>query len=163
MASIDTSDFGRLDYVEDDVFVFPAGLPGFEARQRFLLLTPPMVDPFCFLQSLDDGRLRFICLPVARVSTGYEISVNAEEAGMLEIAPARYDSASPEVAILTILTVPGEGMPTANMLAPVVLALKQHRGVQCIRPESGFSVEHPLQVCPETPAADPPAQPREVN
>lgn len=160
---IESSDFGRLDYTEDEVFVFPAGLPGFDTRQRFLLLTPPLVDPFCFLQSVEDARLRFICLPVARVHTSYQIALSSEEAALLDVEPATHGTGSTQVAILCVVTVPAEGTPTANMLAPIVLALQQRRGAQCIRAESGFSVEQELQVTQDSPATDPARRAGEAN
>lgn len=146
MPFIETTDFGRLDYAETDTFDFPAGLPGFEASHRFLLLTPPLVDPFCFLQSVEDGHLRFICLPAECVRAGYELTLSAEEAALLGCEPGVCNSSTPEFTLLCVVTVPSEGTPTANLLAPMVLAHQTRRGAQCIRPESGLGVDERLLV-----------------
>ncbi len=133
LPQIESREFGQLTYDENDVYLFPSGLPGFAGNREFLLVERGGLAPFCFLQSVAEGGLRFICLPTGMVDGAYQAEVGAEFAGELEIEPGSYGPASEGVQVLAILTIPEAGPATANLLAPVVLAPGTRRGCQCIQ------------------------------
>ena len=67
MPTIRTKKFGSIDYDDADIFEFPAGLPGFEAEQRFLCIERPALRPVAFLQSVSNPELCFITLPARSI------------------------------------------------------------------------------------------------
>lgn len=133
MPSIQSSEFGEVTFDESEVYLFPEGLHGFEGSKEYLLVQREGVAPFCFLQSVSDGALRFICLPAQTVDPSFVADVGAEDASELAIATGSYGPAAVDVQVLAILTIPEAGPPTANLFAPILLALATRRGRQCIQ------------------------------
>lgn len=133
MPSIDSSEFGELTYEESQVLLFPDGLHGFEDSKEFLLIQQESLAPFCFLQSLSEAALRFICLPARVIDSAYAAAVDEEDAGQLQIPAGNYAADRLDIEVLAILTIPEEGPATANLFAPVLLATATRRGRQCIQ------------------------------
>ena len=133
---LETTQFGPLDYSDGDVYRFPFGLPGFEDRQSFLLVERAEFAPLVFLQSTEQGSLRFACAPIQAIDPHYSAVLGENEAALLE----------PGSPLLTfgILTFSEASPPTVNLLAPVVLNGQTHVGVQSIQLESGYSAAHLL-------------------
>lgn len=121
MPTIRTKQFGSIDYDDADIFEFPAGLPGFEAEQRFLCIERPALRPVAFLQSVSNPELCFITLPARSVDPGYEVSIAPEELQVLGVAGPVVESLESSLACLAIVCLNNEGPPTANLLGPVIL------------------------------------------
>ena len=133
LPSIQSREFGLLTFDSTDVYLFPEGLHGFEDSREYLLMEREGLAPFCFLQSVTDGALRFICLPTQIIDAGFVVDLGMDDANDLELAAGSYGSADSGVCILAILTIPPEGPATANLFAPIVLATATRRGRQCIQ------------------------------
>ncbi len=140
----ETKHFGVVEYGEESVFDFPAGLPGFEDEHRFIAIEQPSTKPILFLQSLRTPDLCFITLPVLVVDPGYEPAISPDDLRLLELPEHRQPRLSSEVLCLAIISVSEGKPPTANLLAPVVINLKTRRAVQAIQSESGYSHRHVL-------------------
>lgn len=145
MPSISTKQFGIVQFAEEDVFEFPNGLPGFEAEHRFLCIERPALRPVVFLQSIAQTDLCFITLPARSVDPGYELEVAAEERTVLGFATAETPVWDQSLACLAIVCLPSEGIPTANLLGPVVLSRQTRKGVQAVRDDCRYSALTPLQ------------------
>lgn len=144
MPSIHSDEFGQVTFEAPEIYLFPEGLPGFEDSKEYLLLQREGFAPFCFLQSVGDGALRFICLPARVVDPAFCVDVGAEDASELEIAAGCYGSADSEVEVLAILTIPKGGPATANLFAPIVLAPATRRGRQCIQFGTSAAAAHAI-------------------
>jgi flagellar assembly factor FliW len=144
MPRIETSSFGAVEYTDDAVFEFPAGVPGFEDQCRFLPIERPAYLPLLFLQSLDPAGPCFITLPVLVVDPAYRLAVEPEERTLLGLAGDREPVIGADVLCLAILTVTGQGPATANLLSPVVVNMKTRVAVQIVQSESGYSHRHPV-------------------
>lgn len=138
MPEIEAAELGRVEYAESDVYTFPAGLPAFEERMRFVVLRPPHLAPLVFLVSPEPGPLRFICVPVKTVAPAYELRLGGEDAALV----MQEDTA--ELELLAVLTFEEGRAPTANLLAPVVLNPARRLGVQAVAADSPYSVAHSL-------------------
>jgi flagellar assembly factor FliW len=148
MPVLDSKNFGTLPYDPAAVIVFPAGLPGFEERRDFLPVRLPESEPLVFLQSLEDPGLCFVTLPLLAVEPGYQLTVADEDARV-----AGFPSGVPvvpggDVLCLTVVTLSEEG-PTVNLLAPIVVNLRNQRAVQAIAPNSTYAYNHPLMATAE--------------
>jgi flagellar assembly factor FliW len=143
MPFLETQNFDTIEYRENSTVDFPYGLPGFEERSRFVALTFPDSEPLVFLQSLDDGRLCFVTLPVLSIDRHYRLELGEEDLARLGLAPEQQPRIGQEVACLAVLTLQESG-PTANLLAPIVINIGNLKAVQAIMPESGYSHQHVL-------------------
>jgi len=139
-----TRHFGVIEYERQAVFEFPAGLPGFEDEREFVALEQPQTRPIVFLQSLKRPELCFITLPVQTIEPNYRLSVSAEDLRLLELAEDKQPEMGKDVVCLAIVAVAEGQPPTANLLAPVVVNLRNRRAVQAIQSDSGYSHRHPL-------------------
>ncbi|MBZ5621882.1 MAG: flagellar assembly protein FliW [Acidobacteriia bacterium] len=143
MAVAETNNFGRISYDPGAAIEFPCGLPGFDDRRRFVALQFEDTAPLTFLQSLERPDLCFITMPVLAVDPQYRLEVSGEDLGHLELPPNPQPRIGEEVLCLTVLSI-GESGPTANLLAPVVVNLRNLKAVQAVAPESGYSHQHAL-------------------
>ena len=144
MPMLSSRNFGPVEYQEESVFEFPAGLPGFEEERRFVPIEHAASKPIVFLQSLNRPSLCFITLPVLAVRGDFSLAISAEDLRTLELPEKRQPAIGAEVLCLAILSVAEGHMPTANLLAPVVVNLKTRRGLQSIQVDSSYSHQHPV-------------------
>jgi flagellar assembly factor FliW len=146
MATIETQQFGTVEYTEDAIFEFPTGLPGFESQRRFLCMERPALRPLVFLQSLENPALCFITLPARSVDPDYELSVSLEDLQVL--GPTESPTIGDSLACLAIVCLGQDQPATANLLGPVVLNKETRRGVQSIRDDTRYSAHHSIPSAP---------------
>jgi flagellar assembly factor FliW len=143
MPALPTTNFGTISFTTDSVFEFPRGLPGFEERHLFVPLQHPQTAPVIFLQSLEEPSLCFITLPILVVDPCYRLQVMDQDLEVLDWRADRQPRIGQDVLCLAVLSIRETG-PTANLLAPVVVDLNNHKAVQAVAPESDYSHQHPL-------------------
>lgn len=154
MPVLETKHFGTLSYEADSELEFPLGLPGFDDRKRFVAVHFVENDPLIYLQSLEDPALCFITMPILAVDPRYRLKVSGEDLGYLGLSPARQPRIGDDVLCLSVLSVRETG-PTANLLAPVVVNLRNRKAVQAVAPESDYSHQFalmPQETLPQTAA-----------
>lgn len=144
MAELKTTNFGTIEFSDDLVIEFPAGLPAFEDETRFVAIERVATAPFVFLQSLRRGELAFLTVPVTVLDAAYRLQIGPDDRRTLGLAAEAIVEPGRSVIGLAIVTVAeGQGM-TANQLAPVVICPGTRRGVQVIQYDSEYSIRHPL-------------------
>jgi flagellar assembly factor FliW len=146
MPRLQTTYFGELDYSEGSVYQFPHGLPGFETEQAFVFLRQPHTEPLMFMQSLGNQQLCFILLPILVAAPRYQVDLDPEYVSELKLTAGCNPRIGEDILCAAILTAsPGEPAgPTVNLMAPVVVNLKERIGMQVIQANSGHSHRHPL-------------------
>jgi flagellar assembly factor FliW len=145
MPLFESHNFGNIPYRPESLLSFPDGLPGFEERRSFLPVQGEDTDPLIFLQSLDDPSLCFVTLPALSIDPDYRLSIDDEDLEKLGLPPGRQPRIGKDVLCLVILSI-REGGPTANMLAPVVINLRNCIAVQAVAVEGEYSHQHQLVV-----------------
>ncbi len=142
MPECETRYFGTVSFDPPAAITFPAGLPGFAHRRRFLPLEEVSRRPLIFLQSLEDPQLCFLALPIAAVDPDYRLKMNHDDLALvgLERQPLPED----EACCWVIVAVGEDRIPTANLLAPVVLNRATGLAVQAVRDDSIYSSRHRL-------------------
>ena len=140
MPTLDTRQFGKIGYADETVLDFPCGMPAFEQHKRFLLIEKDSFAPFLFLQSLTDGQVSFLVVPVTRIDPAYQSALEPEDAELLGIG----DTPEPLVTLAVVTLAPG-GAPTANLVAPILIHLGNRKGVQSIQSGSAYSHQTPLR------------------
>jgi flagellar assembly factor FliW len=143
MSLTETKYFGKISFEPDSELEFPCGLPGFDGRKRFVAVTFPTSEPLIYLQSLDDPDLCFITMSLLAVDPRYRLNVSKEDLNLLGLPPASQLRMGEDVLCLTVLSMREEG-PTANLLAPIVVNLRNRRAVQAIAPEGEYSHQYEL-------------------
>ena len=143
MPVMETKNFGKISFEPDSELEFPSGLPGFDSRKRFVAVRFVESDPIIYLQSLEDSDLCFITMPILAVDPGYRLRVKGEDLGQLGLTAARQPRIGEDVLCLAVLSLRESG-PTANLLAPIVVNLRNRRAVQAVAPESEYSHQHEL-------------------
>ena len=136
---IATRQFGEMDVREQDIVRFERGLPGFEELKRFVFVEPEPDLPFSFLQSVDDADVAFIVTNPFLFYPDYEFELTEPTQEELNIRSER------DVAVWSVVTVRGQAAEaTINLLAPIVVNVKDKRGRQIVLHDSGYGTKHPL-------------------
>ena len=143
MPELQTKNFGVLPFSAESVFEFPLGLPGFEGRRRFVPVQEPRAAPIIFLQSVEEPSLCFVTMPVLVLDPAYRLQMVEQDLNLLEWHAERQPEVGADVLCLAVLSLRENGS-TANLLAPVVVNLKNNKAVQSVAAESNYSLRHPL-------------------
>ena len=136
--------FGELDYSSEAVFHFPEGIPAFEEQTSFVFLEQSQTHPLVFMQSLVNPGLCFIAVPGLVADPTYHPDLSPEDLALLGLPPQPSPQTRSDILCLTLVTLSEHADPTVNLASPIVLNLRNHKGVQAILPSSGYSLQHPL-------------------
>ncbi|HTS66642.1 MAG TPA: flagellar assembly protein FliW [Candidatus Acidoferrales bacterium] len=140
---METKNLGKISFEPESELEFPRGLPGFDARKRFVAVRFVESDPLLYLQSLEDPGLCFITMPILAVDPHYRLRVAGEDLQELGLSSNRQPRIGEDVMALTVVSIHETG-PTANLLAPVVVNLRNRRAVQAVTQEPGYSHQHAI-------------------
>ena len=144
MPQCETKYFESLNYEPGSEIEFPAGLPGFENCRWFLPLDDTARNPLLFLQSLEQPGLCFIMLPVLAIDPTYQLTLTEEDLSALALDATRQPVIGQGVLCFAVVAFGADGVPTANLLAPVVISLKNGKAVQQVRDDAVYGCRHPL-------------------
>jgi flagellar assembly factor FliW len=142
MPQCETKYFGTVSYDEQTVITFPAGLPAFENHRYFVPIEDAARLPFVFLQSLDDPRLCFLTVPVAALDPHYQLKMTAKDLAVIGLRQP--PEASTNLLCLAVVSFNPDAVPTANLLAPIVVNGQTHTGVQPVRDDSAYGCSYPI-------------------
>jgi len=120
------------------VLLFPEGLPGFENLTRFVLLQEEDLLPIVFLRSLAEPNICLPVTPVRCIRPEYDLRLEDDDRRVLDLA----DQAVPESDLMCLVVLKlGDGLQpaTANLLAPIVVNLRNHVAKQVIQIRSLYS------------------------
>ena len=143
MPILETTNFGDISYTPQSVFEFPNGLPGFDHNRRFIPVQNPRTAPILFLQSIEDGSLCFTTIPVRVLDPDYRLLLSEADLEALGYSPEAQPQIGTDVLCVAVLSIRESGA-TANLLAPIVVNLDNHKAVQAIAADSDYSHQHRL-------------------
>ena len=143
MPALDTTNFGTITFTAESVFDFPQGVPGFENRRQFVPVQNPQTAPILFLQSVEDASLCFTTIPVMVLDPRYRLRMVEPDLEVIGCPAGRQPRIGDDVLCLAVLAIRESG-PTANLLAPVVVNVRNLKAVQAVALESGYSHQHVL-------------------
>ncbi|NLM95356.1 MAG: flagellar assembly protein FliW [Firmicutes bacterium] len=137
---IETTRFGALEVLEDEILEFPSGILGFEEYKGYVILEIRKDGLFRCLQSTDDPDVAFVIIEPAVFWPDYQVQVEAE--ALAEIGPIDDPG---DVAIYAIVTVPRDvAKMTANLQAPLMINRKTRRGKQVVLTDGNYYTRHPI-------------------
>ena len=142
MPAVKTKYFGKIPYEAGSVIEFPAGLPAFEERRKFVLIQLPKTHPLLFLQSLDAPDVCFPVLRALAVDPQYRLQLAKEDLRRLDLPTSRQPRVGEDIECLAVVALRKAGA-TANLLAPVIINLRKMQAVQAVAGDS-YPLQHPL-------------------
>jgi flagellar assembly factor FliW len=134
---VDSTLLGRLEVPAARVLTFPAGLPGFEALRRFVLVGT-QGEGLHWLQSVEDAALSFLLADPFRFVEGYAVEV--PPADLAALGPVAED-APPLVLAVAVIE---RGMTgSLNLQGPIVINPATRLARQVIFPDSPWGMAYP--------------------
>jgi flagellar assembly factor FliW len=122
---------GRIRWNAAEELYFPAGLPGFEQCRRMVPVEIPSQRPLIYLQSAEDARVCFVAMPAPAVWPEFSLQVSEDDRAAIGLGE---DAAiGTDVMCLALLLPWGRSVQT-NLDAPIVINLRNGRGVQAVAP-----------------------------
>jgi flagellar assembly factor FliW len=137
---VETTRFGEIEILEEKIYYFPDGLPGFSECKKFCIVDNQKNTLFKWLQSIEKPELAFVIFDPFLILKNYDVFINDEELKTLEI------NKKEDVIITVIVTIP-KGKPeemTANLKAPLVFNIKKKKGMQIILNDNDYPLEYPV-------------------
>lgn len=137
---LETRLFGTVEYGQEDVISFPAGLPSFEDEHEFLLLPlgPATNDPLC-LQSVATPALTFVLLNPFTLSPSYAPRLRAQELQDLQV------ERDEDLCFYVLCAMKRPvGDSTVNLKCPVALNPDTRIAYQIILDTDDYHMRHPL-------------------
>lgn len=131
--------FSNLVYSEDDVILFPNGIPGFQDHTQFVLVEVPDYAPFEWLACVDGSKLRFAVINPLLFRPDYSPNVNKQQIADLEIEKPE------DILMYAIVTIKENTFEsTANLVGPVVINRAKRRGKQIIVDDDRYGTQEPI-------------------
>ena len=130
--------FGEIKVSETQKITIPDGLFGFEQFKEYYLADVE-ISPFLLLQSKEEAAIGFIVTEPFLFFGEYEFDLDDSTIKYLDIAD------KDDILILVIVTL-SENVKeiTANLLGPLVINRKTHKGVQYIINTDKYSTKHKI-------------------
>ncbi|MCL1875794.1 MAG: flagellar assembly protein FliW [Synergistaceae bacterium] len=138
--SINTTRFGELFYNEEDIIVFPRGIPGFERNHKWAIAGDE--DSIIkWLQSLDDAELALPITTPDIVMLEYNARIPDDEIELLGEVQSNED-----LALLSVVSIPPAAPwdMTVNLRAPILVNVKTRRAAQIIVLNEDYHLRHPV-------------------
>ncbi len=135
--TIETKNFGTIEFNNDSVITFNSGLPAFENNKKFVIIAEPDTD-FYYLQSVEDGELSLVLLDLCNLMPNYDPLVSEEQLSGL-------GSLGNNISIYNVCVIKGDIQNmTVNLMAPIIINNDTNLGHQVILENEEYSVKHTL-------------------
>jgi flagellar assembly factor FliW len=131
---INTSRFGMIEIMPEDILLFSKGLIGFEEHRHWVLLADPRSEAVAWLQSLNDPQVALPLVSPRRFSPGYQVRIARNQLTPLELAVL-------DQAFVLVVLNKNESELTVNLRAPVIINLSRCIGRQVVTTD-----EQPVQL-----------------
>lgn len=134
---INSDRFGKIEYSQNDVLIFPRGIPAFETRHDWIL-TGSDDNAIKWLQSIDDGSLALPVTSPDAIQPDYNARIPEDELKLIgSVNPS-------DLALLIVVSIPQDAPwnMTANLRAPILINLKSHKAVQVIALNEEYPIRH---------------------
>lgn len=136
---IETSRFGTVELMEDDIIEFSEGLLGFGNIRKFVLLDDPDDEIFAWLQSCENADIAFPVLEPELFTDNYRINLSKNDLASLSLASMEGTRA------FTIITIPEDATQmTANLKAPIVINVKKKLARQIVLQDNTLAIKEPI-------------------
>lgn len=128
-----------IEYKEEDVILFSAGLPGFEQLKKFVISSRAEHAPFHWLHSVSEEKIRFILINPLHFRPDYAPNIRKEDLDSLGVERKE------DLLLYVMVTLSSDiRNSTANMSGPILINIRRHVGMQVILDDQRFPVKEPI-------------------
>lgn len=136
---INTKYLGKVNIDKSSILSFPNGLLGLKDSQNFAIINMEDMPNFKFLQDIENPNISFLVINPWEFFPHYDIELPDSSLENIDINPKGENL----MEIYTIVTLNKEfKKSTANLLAPVVINLKEKKGKQFVLNNSPYTTKH---------------------
>ncbi|MCL1945599.1 MAG: flagellar assembly protein FliW [Chitinivibrionia bacterium] len=131
--------YENLVYSDNDIITFSDGVPGFEDNKKFVIVRNENYAPFEWLVCVDGTKLRFAMLNPMIPYPDYAPDISRAQVEGLNLQN------SDDILMYAFVTVadnPSDS--TLNLMAPVLINVKEKIGRQIILENSPYSTREPV-------------------
>lgn len=138
---INTKYLGKVNIDEASILSFPNGLLGLKDSNEFAIINLEDIPNFKFLQDIKNENISFLIVNPWDFFSDYDIELPDEKLENININPKGENL----MEIYNIVTLSKQfKKSTANLLAPVVINLKEKKGKQFVLNNSPYTTKHSL-------------------
>ncbi|KRQ85987.1 Flagellar assembly factor FliW [Caloramator mitchellensis] len=134
---IDTKFFGEIEIDENKILTFEKGIPGLEEYKKYAVIDVENSKLLC-LQSIEEKNIALLVIFPWDYVEDYEIELSDEEIQELEL------NTHEDVIVYNVITV-RENKITANLLAPIVVNVKNNKAKQIILNDKKYSIRQEIK------------------
>lgn len=140
MPEIESRILGKIDVSDDALYNLNGTILAFEDYNEFYLVNMDEEGTFKILQSKNDKNICFILIDPFLVFKNYEPDVHDDDIRYLGIENKE------DLYLLTIVSIPNSDFKTmsANLVAPIVFNIKNHKAKQCTVSGDKYTTRHPI-------------------
>ncbi len=136
---LETQSFGTLEYEEKAIIEIQEGMLGFSQHKRYLLIENEDIQPFKWLQSIDDRYVAFPVIDPRIVMSDYPLEISQEDVRNLGI------ELDCDLVTLVVAIIPEDPVrTTVNFKAPLLINHRRMIGKQIILTDSDYHTMQPL-------------------
>lgn len=137
---INTTRFGEIEVPEEQVFDFVDPILGYDNDRKYVLVEHDETSNFKWLQSVQTPELAFAVTSPGFFGIDYSFELPEVTQEKLEIEDAD------DILALNVVVIPHENPrnSTINLLAPLIINIKNQKAAQVVLPGTVFPVDYPL-------------------
>lgn len=134
---IDTKFLGQIEVMQEQLYSFAEGIPGFPEEKKFALIPFGKNTPFMILQSTSNIQIGFVLAFPYTFKEDYVYDLSKQDAEALKIEKQE------DIITYAIVTLK-DTLPnsTINLLAPIIINTKTHQGRQIVINENNQELLH---------------------
>ncbi|MCD5325909.1 MULTISPECIES: flagellar assembly protein FliW [Pontibacillus] len=135
--NINTKYFGEVEVKEEEVVIFPNGLPGFEEELEFVILPIDEGGIYHSMQSVHKEEVSLVIANPYLFFKNYEFELDDQTLDTLHIERPE------DVAVFSVLTLREPfSDTTANLQAPIIVNKSNQKGKQLILTNTPYMTRH---------------------
>lgn len=133
---ISTKFFGDINVGNNDIIHFEEGIPGLEEYKNYVILNIEDANIKC-LQSIDEKEICLLLINPWDYFKDYEIELSSKDISLLKI------NSYEDVLVYNVITIRDDKI-TVNLLAPIVINVKNNKARQVILNEKKYSIRQEI-------------------
>lgn len=134
---INTTRFGEIEIVEDEIINFHEGIFGFEDVKKYVLFNMEEGNPLMWMQAIDEADLAFILIRPFEFRPDYSLNLSDGDVESLKLT--KPDDSD----IFAIVVIPEDSSKmSANLQGPIVINKNLKIAKQVISTNSKHKLKH---------------------
>ncbi|MFG6331752.1 MAG: flagellar assembly protein FliW [Lachnospiraceae bacterium] len=143
------TDYGTVEYEEENLITFADGLFGFPALKRYLFLAlDEEDDSMLLMQSVEDSNVGFALINPYILCPDYAPELTPQELSCLKVSDQE------ELSYYSVCVIHSDYLEnTVNLKCPLVINPETRQGIQVILENSPYGCRHALRSFPSVAAS----------